>query len=249
MECVFGFTHHGLFVNTYWCYSGGMATSGFPDPVALAGLSTLDDTLRRQLYEYVTECGEPTSREQAAAAAGIGRTLAAYHLDKLADAGLLVTSYRRPAGRSGPGAGRPAKLYTRAEQELNVSVPPRDYELLARLLVSAVQGDTTGAVRAAVNEAALEAGRQAGKEPGGDLVASLRGCGYQPRVDDDGCIELRNCPFHSLAQDHREVVCGLNLHLVDGVIAGSGYECAHAELDPRPGRCCVVIHHPVEDST
>src|SRR5450759_3149651 len=140
MECVFGFTHHGLFVNTYWCYSGGMATSGFPDPVALAGLSTLDDTLRRQLYEYVTECGEPTSREQAAAAAGIGRTLAAYHLDKLADAGLLVTSYQRPAGRSGPGAGRPAKLYTRAEQELNVSVPPRDYELLARLLVSAVQG-------------------------------------------------------------------------------------------------------------
>ncbi|MGZ4521269.1 MAG: ArsR family transcriptional regulator, partial [Mycobacteriaceae bacterium] len=61
-----------------------MATSGFSDPAALAGLSTLDDTLRRQLYEYVTECAEPASREQAAAAAGIGRTLAAYHLDKLA---------------------------------------------------------------------------------------------------------------------------------------------------------------------
>lgn len=121
-------------------------------------------------------------------------------------------------------------------------MPPRDYELLARLLVSSVQRDTSGAVRAAVNEAALQAGRRAGAEAGGDLVAALRGCGYQPRVDGDGCIELRNCPFHTIAQDHRDVVCGLNLRLLEGVIAGSAHRQAHAELDPRPGRCCVVVH-------
>jgi predicted ArsR family transcriptional regulator len=225
-----------------------MAPNGSPDLADLAGLSSLDDPLRRLLYTFVTESAGPTSREQAADAAGIGRTLAAYHLDKLSDAGLLTTSYRRPAGRSGPGAGRPAKLYKQAEKELAVSVPPRDYELLARLLVSAVQADANGAVRAAVNEAAREAGRQAGQEPGGDLVASLRGCGYQPRIDDEGCIELRNCPFHTLAQDHRDVVCGLNLHLIDGVIAGSAHEHAHAQLDPRPGRCCVVVHDQAEES-
>ena len=75
------------------------------DLAALNGLSHLDDPLRRQLYEYVTESDGPVSREQAAAAASIGRTLAAYHLDKLADAGLLTVSYQRPAGRGDPGLG------------------------------------------------------------------------------------------------------------------------------------------------
>ena len=114
------------------------------DLAALNGLSHLDDPLRRQLYEYVIESDGPVSREQAAAAASIGRTLAAYHLDKLAEAGLLTVSYQRPAGRGGPGAGRPAKLYTRAARELTVSVPPRDYELLAKLLVASVEQDGSG---------------------------------------------------------------------------------------------------------
>ena len=148
------------------------------DLAALNGLSHLDDPLRRQLYEYVIESDGPVSREQAAAAASIGRTLAAYHLDKLAEAGLLTVSYQRPAGRGGPGAGRPAKLYTRAARELTVSVPPRDYELLAKLLVASVEQDGSGAVRAAVNAAAAEAGRRAGGQTGGNVLGALRNCGY-----------------------------------------------------------------------
>jgi predicted ArsR family transcriptional regulator len=81
-------------------------------------------------------------------------TLAAYHLDKLADAGLLVTSYARPAGRGGPGAGRPAKRYVRAQQELSVSVPPRDYGLLAGVLAEVMSADVSGTVREAVTAAA-----------------------------------------------------------------------------------------------
>src|SRR5215510_4141935 len=96
------------------------------------------------MYEHISDAGRPVSREEAAEAAGITRTLAAYHLDKLADAGLLVTTYRRPAGR-------PAKLYQQAEQELAVSVPPRAYELLARLLAEAAESDTTGRVRGTLN--------------------------------------------------------------------------------------------------
>jgi predicted ArsR family transcriptional regulator len=213
------------------------------DLAALNGLSQLDDPLRRQLYEYVIESDGPVSREQAAAAASIGRTLAAYHLDKLAEAGLLTISYQRPPGRGGPGAGRPAKLYTRANREITVSVPPRDYELLAKLLVASVEQDASGAVRAAVNEAAAEAGRRAGGQTGGNVAGALRNCGYLPRTSDDGRITLRNCPFHMVAQDHRDVVCGLNLHLVQGVIAGCGDPHAHAELDPNPDRCCVVVHN------
>lgn len=209
---------------------------------ALTGLSHLDDPLRRQLYEHVIESGGPVSREQAAAAVSIGRTLAAYHLDKLAEAGLLTVSHQRPAGRGGPGAGRPAKLYARAAQEITVSVPPRDYELLARLLVASVEQDVSGAVQQAVNTVAHEAGRRAGAGSGRDVVGALRNCGYLPHTDGKGRISLRNCPFHLVAQNHRGVVCGLNLHLVEGVIAGCGHPRAHAELDPDADRCCVVVH-------
>ena len=219
-----------------------MSTHRPGDLAALTSLSQLDDPLRRQLYEYVAESDGPISREQAAAAAGVGRTLAAYHLDKLADAGLLTISYQRLTGRQGPGAGRPAKLYTRASQEMKVSVPPRDYELLARLLVESVEHDTSGAVRAAVNDAALEAGRRAGAESDSDIVEALRNSGYQPDVGHDGRVSLRNCPFHMVARDHLDVVCGLNLRLVEGIIAGCDHPRAHAELTPSPDRCCVVVH-------
>lgn len=219
-----------------------MSTHRPGDLVALTALSHLDDPLRRQLYEYVTESDGPISREQAAAAVGIGRTLAAYHLDKLADAGILTISYQRLTGRAGPGAGRPAKLYTGATQEMTVSVPPRDYELLARLLVAAVEQDAGGAVRAAVDGVALEAGQRAGAQSDGNIIAALRSCGYLPHVDDDDCVSLRNCPFHMVARDHRDVVCGLNLRLVEGIIAGCDHPQAHAELSPHPDRCCVVVH-------
>lgn len=215
------------------------------DLAAVSGLSQLDDPLRRRLYEYVAHCDGSISREQAAAATGIGRTLAAYHLDKLADAGLLTVSYKRLTERDGPGAGRPAKLYTRASREMTVTVPPRDYELLARLAVGAVEQDPSGAVRAAMNAAALDAGRRAAAESGQNIVAALRNCGYLPHVDDDGRVSLRNCPFHMVARDHRDVVCGLNLRLVEGIIAGCDQPQAHAELRPHADRCCVVVRGAV----
>jgi predicted ArsR family transcriptional regulator len=211
-------------------------------PAALSGLASLDEPVRRRLYEYITEQDQPVSREQAAAAAGIGRTLAAYHLDKLAEAGLLETTYQRPADRGGPGAGRPAKLYQRSSRELSVSVPPRAYELLARLLAEAAESDTTGKVRATLDEVAHNLGRQLGADPDGDPTAVLKMYGYQPRASAEGVLELRNCPFHRLARHHQDLVCTMNLCLVRGVIAGSRRPWARAVLSPHPGRCCVLVH-------
>ncbi|BBY46018.1 helix-turn-helix transcriptional regulator [Mycolicibacterium celeriflavum] len=213
----------------------------FADPASLTALNSLDDPLRRRLHDYVVEHGAPVSRDAAAAAVGIGRTLAAYHLDKLADAGLLDVSYERPPGRGGPGAGRPAKLYTGTADEIVVSVPPRDYLLLARLLVSSIEQDAGGAVRSALTRAARDTGRRAAVDAEGDVMEALRDCGYLPQADADGCVTLRNCPFHSVAKDHLEVVCGLNLQLVEGVIEGSSSPGARAELSPREGRCCVLV--------
>jgi predicted ArsR family transcriptional regulator len=215
--------------------------TGDRDRDAISELSSLDDPVRRRLYEFVGARDEPVAREDAAAAVGISRTLAAYHLDKLADAGWLTTSYARPAGRGGPGAGRPAKRYARARRELTVSVPPRDYALLAGVLADAVAADDSGTVREAVARAARAAGRSAG---GPDLTAALRACGYEPAQTAEGHIELRNCPFHRLARDHTELVCGLNLHLVQGMLEAGGQPPARAVLAPRPDHCCVVLGAP-----
>jgi predicted ArsR family transcriptional regulator len=208
---------------------------------ALAALSHLVDPVRRHLYQYVTSRSEPVTREEAAAAAGIGRTLAAYHLDKLTESGLIQAGYARPEGRGGPGAGRPAKHYVRADRELSVSVPARSYLLMASVLAEAVAADTTGAVRTAAARAARQIGRTAAD--GSDLEAALRACGYEPARTNDGDIVLRNCPFHQLAKSHVDLVCGLNRDLIDGLLEGAGQGKGEAVLAPQDVRCCVVIRY------
>ena len=213
---------------------------GGPD---LASLSTLDDPVRRRLYEIVTRRDGPVGRDEAASAAGIGRALAVYHLDKLVESGLLTASYQRPPGRSGPGAGRPAKLYARSDREFTVTVPPREYELAARLLAQAVESDPAGGSRAALGQAARRLGEElAGRDAAGrDMEGALARQGYEPSRGGDGVIRLRNCPFHQLAERHRKVVCGMNLALVEGMVAGLGADGWRPVLDPRPGYCCVAI--------
>ena len=210
----------------------------------LASLSSLDDPVRRRLYEVVRERTEPVGRDEAAAAAGVGRALAVYHLDKLVEAGLLTASYQRPPGRGGPGAGRPAKLYTRSDREFAVTVPPREYELAARLLVEAVESDSSGHSRTTLLGAARRLGAELGSRfADGDagLEEALAEQGYEPQRRHDDVIRLRNCPFHQLAEQHRDVTCGMNLGLIQGILAGLGTDGLHPVLDPRPGHCCVAI--------
>jgi predicted ArsR family transcriptional regulator len=216
---------------------------GGPD---LASLSSLDDPLRRRLYEVVTSHPGPVSRDEAASEAGIGRALAVYHLDKLVESGLLTASYQRPPGRRGPGAGRPAKVYTRSDREFAVTVPPREYELAARLLVQAVEADPSDRSRAVLAEAARRLGTELGsafeRDAGErDVTGVLTQQGYEPCGGADGVIRLRNCPFHQLTEQHREVVCGMNLALVEGLVDGLGTDGLRPVLDPQPGHCCVAI--------
>jgi predicted ArsR family transcriptional regulator len=247
------------------------------DDPALTSVSTLSDPVRARLYDFVAGSQEPVGRDEAAAAVGIGRAIAVYHLDKLVESGLLTASYRRPPGRSGPGAGRPAKRYARSGREFTVSVPPREYELAAHLLAKAVAADQGGASWAALRDAARQFGesaaaghRAAAGEAGGAgdaargqgdegpvdegrgeagrgrgdaerLAAALRAHGFEPWPSADGTVVLRNCPFHQLAARHRDIVCGMNLALIEGLAAGLRADGMRPELDPRPGQCCVVI--------
>jgi predicted ArsR family transcriptional regulator len=133
-------------------------------------------------------------------------------------------------------------------------VPPREYELAARLLAVAVESDTSGQSRTALCDAARQHGGNLAAraletevtEPAGLAVqTALRQHGFEPWRSADGVVQLRNCPFHQLAALHPDMVCGMNLALIDGLVEGLGATRLRAVLDPQPGRCCVVI---IDDS-
>ncbi|MFI6580880.1 helix-turn-helix transcriptional regulator [Embleya sp. NPDC050493] len=248
-----------------------------PGDDALDAVGVLADPVRRALYRYVATAQGPVGRAEAADAVGIQRTLAAFHLDKLVEARLLSTEFARPAGRSGPGAGRPAKLYRRSAVETTVTLPPRAYDTAGQILADAVE--RAGADRA-VHAAAYDTGRDAGRTlvgpgPGTEqeganehererVVAALTARGYEPVPDpEQGCVPtasaadepahtpsrilLRNCPFHQLAEDFPPLVCGMNLALLEGLLDGLETSAYRARLDSVPGRCCVVLERVTEE--
>ncbi len=225
----------------------------------IAAIASLDEPIRRGLYLYVLARRREVGRDEAARALRIARALAAFHLDKLAEHGLLETSYRRLTRRRGPGAGRPAKLYRPASRALVFTLPARRYELAGRVFVRAVADAASSATRRTLERAARAAGRRlaVGARPStGGRTASRRGlnaalavlgeCGFEP-VRRNGEVRLSNCPFEALAEECRPLVCGMNLALVRGVLTGMSARGVRAELRPAPGSCCVMVRvspHP-----
>ncbi len=230
-------------------------TESVPVGDAVEAVALLDEPNRRQLYDLVVASHEPMGRDDAASALKISRELAAFHLDRLVEAGLLETEYRRRGGRTGPGAGRPAKFYRRSERELSVSFPPRRYDAAAEVMATALDrlrpSAGTDVVKAVARErgmaVGLEARRSAGSRPGRRrlreaLLDMLRDAGYAPEVATaDGAVVLRNCPFDSLAAKHRDLTCGMNLAWADGVTKALADSGLTPQLDPKPGYCCVVF--------
>ncbi|MEU6590026.1 helix-turn-helix domain-containing protein [Streptomyces sp. NPDC046881] len=196
-------------------------------------LGTLSDPVRRRLYRHVAAAPEEVGRDAAAEAAGISRSLAAFHLDKLVEAGLLAVSFRRLSGRTGPGAGRPAKVYRRAEGEHAVSVPPRSYDDAGRLLAEVVEN---AGLDRELQAAARAAGAAQPDARADDVVAALRARGYEPFWDGE-TLRLRNCPFHALATEFPALICGMNLALIEGLVPAPW----SAAMDPCPGGCCISL--------
>jgi predicted ArsR family transcriptional regulator len=211
----------------------------------VAAVAALAEPTRRRLYDHVVRQPQPVTRDDAAAALELPRATVAFHLDRLVDEGLLDIGYERRTGRTGPGAGRPAKLYRRAECSVSVSLPERRYDLAGRLLADAMaDADVSGEPpRAALERRARQRGRELGAAVSGEpaeqaVLQVLEDQGFEPRLE-DGVITLANCPFHALAQEHTELVCGMNLRLLDGVLESVPSSGLVARLQPAPGRCCV----------
>lgn len=217
----------------------------------IASVASIAEPQRRNLYRFVVASERPVSKDEAAEALGLARSVAAFHLDRLVTDGLLTTEFRRRSGRQGPGAGRPAKLYRRAERDVAVSLPARRYGLAADLLAAAVTAATGSEVPVdrALRRVARKQGRDLGRtvvdlagdrDPLDALLTLLEAQGYEPRVRDTEIV-LVNCPFHALVAEHRELVCTMNLDLLSGVVSALPKGRFRAHLQPADDLCCVRL--------
>jgi predicted ArsR family transcriptional regulator len=207
-------------------------------------VAALVDPVRRSLYDHVRREHRPVTREEAAQAVDVSRNLAAFHLDKLVEVGMLHARYEAPAERP-RGRGRTPKVYEAATDGLSLTVPQRHYELVGTILADAIATDPTDA-RSAAHRHAAALGRSVGTGARrvGDVVvrasAALAGLGYEPRGEGADVV-LGNCPFHALAARHTTLICGVNAEFVGGLLVGLGCHSLRAELRPRPGGCCVRL--------
>ncbi len=236
-------------------FRNGAYVSDFAENVS--GIGALAEPVRRDLYLYVCAQPDPVSREEAAEAIDVPLHKAKFHLDRLEAEGLLVTQFARRSGKTGPGAGRPSKLYRRADREIAVSLPGREYELAGLLMAEAIAESAATGVSAidALNRAAAERGLAIGtavleksgpprsKAAALELAGSaLSAHGYEPRLVAKR-VELANCPFHTLAHTHTEMVCGMNLALIDAMVSTVDADRLACHLEPGVGRCCVVLEN------
>lgn len=225
----------------------------------VTGIGALADPVRRELYLYVCAQQGAVGRDEAAEAVGVARHRAKFHLDRLVTEGLLVTEYARLTGRSGPGAGRPAKLYRRTDRDIAVSLPEREYALAGHIMAEAIDASirTGRPVAEALDDAAAAHGRALGAAAAvttdcEDALAvatdALAAHGYEPRTEaaspdsePQGRVIMSNCPFHSLTQTHGRLVCQMNHALLTSLADTVAPGCLCASLDPTEGRCCVVL--------
>jgi predicted ArsR family transcriptional regulator len=218
-------------------------------------IAALEDDLRRGMYVFIRGQRRPVSRDEAADHVGISRKLAAFHLDKLVERGLLTAHYARLPGRGGRGAGRSSKLYEPSDLEVDVSIPERRYDIVGEIMVDALIEDSKESPREAARRIAYDRGHAIGEEvkaalhlrpPGSERALAvaeetLAGYGYEPYRVGDRTISLRNCPFHDLSRRAPELVCGLNREFIDGFLRGLGNDSVDAALVPTPGECCVKL--------
>lgn len=232
-----------------------------PDPSSVAAVAVLGDDLRRRMYAFIRRAGRPITREEAAESVGISRKLAAFHLDKLVTAGLLRAGYADLSGLR--RVGRAPKVYEPSDVEVKVSIPPREHDLLAGILLDAVIGEAghEGGARAAATAVAAERGRRLGEEQRaqvrGRLGAEraltcaqhvLERLGFEPVREAATSLRLGNCPFHPLAGRAPGLVCGINHAFLSGLLDGLHASTVRAVLAPAGGACCVVLEAAGSDS-
>jgi predicted ArsR family transcriptional regulator len=204
-------------------------------------LGLLAEPQRARIHAFLGSGSGPRTLQEVCQALGMGRTLAAFHLDKLEQAG-LVAAAAEPEGTG--RRGRPARRYELTRRELSASMPPRRYELLAEILLQAAGEHLPPEpfIEAAERVAVRRGRRLAADLPAtGDLWHLLSRLGYEPAADGERVL-LTNCPFERMRAVNTGVVCSVNAALARGYLDGlAATERFTARLRPCPDSCCVVL--------
>jgi predicted ArsR family transcriptional regulator len=221
-----------------------------------------DPGLRAALL-FARSQAEPITADDAAAALEVHRNVARGRLDRLAAAGLLEVTRERRTGRSGPGAGRPAKVYRVAPELEAIEFPPRHFDELVAALVEELP-------ESALRRAGAQFGRQlamaAGLRPVRDLVrglgracAAVRSLGYQASLvsveGDRAVISTPTCPLRPLvarrpetAEIDRGMWAGLVERALDGVRA-EDVRCETADCLDEHRSCRVVLELAAQEAS
>ena len=240
--------------------TGETVMSPHDSDASIRAVAALEDRLRRGMYAYIRQASRPVSRDEAAGAVGISRKLAAFHLDKLVEAGVLSAHYAPLSGIR--KVGRTPKVYEPSSLDIRVNFPQRQHELLAAILLDAVLADSDESARATAVRVARDSGAALGRaerqrsKPGRlgteralTLAAQvLTGHGFTPRREAPDRVQLRDCPFHPLTTTAPGFVCEVNRSFCSGVLTGLEADTVAAVLEPHAGGCCVELrppNHPV----
>jgi predicted ArsR family transcriptional regulator len=216
--------------------------------------ASLGDPTRRGIYLTVRASSEPLTTSDIASIFDIHPNVARHHLDRLAGDGYLRVTRRRPEGRGGPGAGRPAKWYEATEKEIDVNLPTRRFDLLAELLLRLVDRLAPADLAAVAEDVGRDYGRdlaaQIGlpEEPGYEqavraVAQAMTMAGFEVDAEPDAHRLLTSfCPFGTTAIAHPEVVCSLDRGMVTGLLEALHQPWRAVTLTPHPGEAeeCVT---------
>jgi predicted ArsR family transcriptional regulator len=236
-------------------------SAAYPNEPDIDGNAAMADPVRRMLYAYLGRRPRSASREEVARETGLAHHIVKFNLDRMVAEGLLDAEYRRPAGRGGPGAGRPAKLYRRSSREFSVSVPARRYELAARVLANAIRRTQESdiriddAVRVTAADAGYTLGRAAADRAGDGADGVVIRAAIREVLDEQGfatrdeeapgggiVVRFGNCPFAGLLRDCSNLICGMSHDLVTGLLDAAETSALRADSAvPAPGDCCISL--------
>ena len=209
--------------------------------------AALGDPTRRGIYLAVRQSPEPVTSARIAELFTIHPNVARHHLDRLAEDGYLRVTHQRRNGRTGPGAGRPAKCFEATSKSISLH-PGRRYDLLVELLVRVLDRVKSEGIGLIAEQVGRDYGRDIAQsigtpqDPGYEaavqaLVRVMGGVGFEVSADPHGQRLLTShCPFGEAATGHPEVICSLDRGMVAGIMGALQQDCRpvvipHTDLD------------------
>jgi predicted ArsR family transcriptional regulator len=196
-------------------------------------LGALRDFTRRDILLRFYTDRKPRSVEDVARAAGIHRSVAFDHLERLVALGYLEVERRRGL------PGKPAKIYRLNAGPVQISHPMRRYDVLAEALARTLSASGEDAMHDSGRALGLSLARPGARSTEAALEPLVEmGGGYE--VGRDGRIDCSNCLF---AEGCRRVpaICDFHAGVLEGLTERDRDRTRIRALGPSGPNGCVYV--------